>query len=94
MKEAARACGRAVASVSLGQYHTKLYHSGSKPMHSSVCGGVVSLLLVIPLVIYCSYLLFTTFNRSTYLTYEDRYEIKRSDLVLRDLQDSLLNQTF
>ena len=64
MKEAARACGRAVASVSLGQYHTKLYHSGSKAMHSSVCGGLLTIFLFTPLLAYSAYLLFTTLTRT------------------------------
>ena len=66
MKEAARRCGKLVSSISLGQYHTKLYHSGSQGMHSSFWGGLLTLIFFVPLLIYSGYLLITTLRRDHY----------------------------
>ena len=94
MKEAARTCGNAVASLSLGQYHTKLYHSGSKAMHSSLCGGLLTLFLFVPLFVYSILLLYSTLSKANYTSVESTQDIYRKVLTLANLTDSVFNQTF
>jgi len=91
MKDAARRCGDIVSSISFGQYHTKLYYSGSRGMHSSFCGGLLTLLLFIPLLVYSSYLLITTLKRDVYSVEEAVSDINKDQLQLNDLTTTILN---
>jgi hypothetical protein len=79
--------------ISVGKYHTKLYHRGGRT-HSSLIGGLFNLALIITLSIAAFILLSNALNEST-----KRYTINQKALNLfthtptfEGFQDSLLDQ--
>lgn len=58
-------------NISLGQYPTKFYHTGMYDNYSSICGGIVTLLCLIMVLVYLIILLNDVFSRNQYNL--DRY---------------------
>ncbi|TNV78271.1 hypothetical protein FGO68_gene2304 [Halteria grandinella] len=86
---------RFIKSLSIGKYHTKLYHRG-ETYSSSVLGGIFTMVMIITLSIISFYLLDNalTESKKNYSLKQNGYPIKDQGLTLEIYQDSILNAHF
>ena len=55
---------RALSSISIGKYSTKLYHNGYDTQ-SSMCGGILTIICGLLITSYSGYILFNTWQGNT-----------------------------
>ena len=77
------ACGLALRAISFGQYQTKLYYRG-KESHSSVLGGIVSIVSGIIFSLIALYILYQTRARDNIKMTEDIGDVTQLNYTVGD----------